>query len=163
MWILKYNRSRFNSFLFFLQKLSCKSMVMLYKSCRVNHMVTNKIEFAFFYFFLQFSTDFTKFSKKPHTIQGSNYIEVPGSFPFLTHVPLVCRKDPGESLDLAMWSSGAGRPNSSEPAVVVGRAQAEGSLGGLLGSICGLVGVEVWLAARTAELCGGRRRSSCSG
>jgi hypothetical protein len=43
MWILNYNKSRFKSFLFFMQKLVLKSMVMLYKSCRFLYKETNKI------------------------------------------------------------------------------------------------------------------------
>jgi hypothetical protein len=35
LYILRYNRSRVFSFLFLMQKLSGKTMVMLYKSCRV--------------------------------------------------------------------------------------------------------------------------------
>jgi hypothetical protein len=43
-------------------------MVMLYKSRRVFHQESNKIEFPFFFNFLQFSTDFTRFSQTSFTI-----------------------------------------------------------------------------------------------
>jgi hypothetical protein len=47
MWIW-YNRSRFINLLFFMQNISEKTMVMLYKSCSVFHKESNKIELAFF-------------------------------------------------------------------------------------------------------------------
>jgi hypothetical protein len=37
-----------------MQKVSGKTMVMLYKSCRVFHKESNKIEIAFFCFFKKF-------------------------------------------------------------------------------------------------------------
>jgi hypothetical protein len=44
---MRYNRSRFINFLFFMQNLLGKPMVMLYKSCSVFHKDPNKIKFAF--------------------------------------------------------------------------------------------------------------------
>jgi hypothetical protein len=59
LWILNYNRSRFNYLLFFIQKLSLKSGVMLCESCRVVHIETKKIDFVFFWL----STIFYEFYK----------------------------------------------------------------------------------------------------
>jgi hypothetical protein len=52
--MFNYNRSRVHYFQFFIQKLSHKSRVMLYKSCRVLHKETNKIGFTFSWFFCEF-------------------------------------------------------------------------------------------------------------
>jgi hypothetical protein len=49
--IWRYNRSRFCTFLFFMQKLSRKSMVVLCESCRSFHNESNKIGFVLFSFF----------------------------------------------------------------------------------------------------------------
>jgi hypothetical protein len=87
MWILNYNRSRFNRFPFFMQKLSGKSRVMLYKRCRVLHKESNKIEFAV----LWFSTIFYEFYKNQHksnTIEDSLYKQAPRNFLFFTEMPL---------------------------------------------------------------------------
>jgi hypothetical protein len=49
MYILRYNRSRFFSFVFFMQKLQGKPMDMFNKSCSVFYLESNKIGFAFFW------------------------------------------------------------------------------------------------------------------
>jgi hypothetical protein len=54
LWILRYHRSRFFTFLFFMQKLSGNSLDKFNKSCRALHEKCNKIEFAFFRFFYDF-------------------------------------------------------------------------------------------------------------
>jgi hypothetical protein len=51
---LRYHRSRFFTFLFFMQKLSGNSLDKFNKSCRALHEKCNKIEFAFFRFFYDF-------------------------------------------------------------------------------------------------------------
>jgi hypothetical protein len=48
MKILRYNRSKFVIFLFFMQKLLGKSIVVLCNICRVFLQESNKLEFAFF-------------------------------------------------------------------------------------------------------------------
>jgi hypothetical protein len=51
---LRYCRSRFFTFLFFMQKLSGTSWGKNNKSCRIFHLESNKIGFAFFWFFYDF-------------------------------------------------------------------------------------------------------------
>jgi hypothetical protein len=53
-----------------MQKVSGTTMVMLYKSCRVFHKETNKIEFTFSDFSVIFY-EFSKFQPKPITISDS--------------------------------------------------------------------------------------------
>jgi hypothetical protein len=54
MWIRRYNRSRFFTIVFCMQKLSGKSMAMLCKSCMTVHTESNKIGLALFLFFCNF-------------------------------------------------------------------------------------------------------------
>jgi hypothetical protein len=54
LWSLRYCRSRFFTFLFFMQKLSGTSSGTNNKSCRIFHNETKKSEFAFFWFFYDF-------------------------------------------------------------------------------------------------------------
>jgi hypothetical protein len=48
IWYLRYCRSSFFTFLFFVQNLSETSSDKNHKSCGVYHTKSNKIEFAFF-------------------------------------------------------------------------------------------------------------------
>jgi hypothetical protein len=48
LWILRYCRSRFFTFLFLMQKLSGTTSGKTNESCRIFHHESNKIEFAFF-------------------------------------------------------------------------------------------------------------------
>jgi hypothetical protein len=54
LYILRYCRSRFFTFVFFMQKLSGISSGKNNKSCRIIHHESNKICFAFFWFFYDF-------------------------------------------------------------------------------------------------------------
>jgi hypothetical protein len=48
LWILRYCRSRFFTFLFFMQKLTVTSSGKNNKSCGIVHHESKKIGFAFF-------------------------------------------------------------------------------------------------------------------
>jgi hypothetical protein len=50
LWFLRYCRSRFFTFVFFMQKLTGISSGKNNKSCRIIHHESNKIGFAFFRF-----------------------------------------------------------------------------------------------------------------
>jgi hypothetical protein len=54
LWILRYQRSRYITFLFFMSKISGNSLYKFNKSCSVLHQESNKIGFAFFRFFYDF-------------------------------------------------------------------------------------------------------------
>jgi hypothetical protein len=47
-WILRYCRSRFFTFLFFMLKILGNKLGEYNKSCRIFHNESNKIDFAFF-------------------------------------------------------------------------------------------------------------------
>jgi hypothetical protein len=84
---LRYNRSRFFIFIFFLQQLSGKSIVNLYKSSSAFHQESNKIEVAFFLIFLQFSMHFTSFSQTSTLFKKLICKEVPRGFDSLQKHP----------------------------------------------------------------------------
>jgi hypothetical protein len=74
LYNLRYCRSRFFTFVFFMQKLTGISSGKNNKSCRIFHHESNKIDFAFFWFLPQFSTNFTSFSQSTSTI-GVNLLQ----------------------------------------------------------------------------------------
>jgi hypothetical protein len=80
-----------------MQKLSGKSMVVLYKSFRIFHSESNKIGFAFFLIFLRFSTNFQRFSKSTLLFENPTFSQAPGTFLPITDRPLVHEKDPGKN------------------------------------------------------------------
>jgi hypothetical protein len=133
---LRYNRSRFYKFLFFLQKLSGKSIGKFYQSCSVFHQESNKIGFAIFRFFYDFLWIFLSLSKSPLLLKIWFYTETPKSFQKLTSIPLVHRKAPGKKKRKAIGSLAMGRwrlrPIPGEPAA--------GSVGEIVGGggACGL-------------------------
>jgi hypothetical protein len=108
-----------------MQKLSRKTMDMLYKSCRVFHTESNIIGFAFFWIFYKFLCISQVSVTLLILFKIQLYTEVPGNFWFFTNVPLVCTKDSGNSLRLAMRPLGHGRrrlrPNSGEERAGEGR------------------------------------------
>jgi hypothetical protein len=53
-WILRYHRSRFFTFIFFMPKLSGNSLDKFNKSCIALHQTSRKVDFAFFRFFYDF-------------------------------------------------------------------------------------------------------------
>jgi hypothetical protein len=104
---LNYNKSRFNGFLFFMQQLTWKRMVMVYKHCRVLHKESNKIGFAFFFIMLWFSTNFTRIGQTPTPLKIHIYRQDPGKFLFFTDIPLIYEKLPGKIRGSAMSPLGA--------------------------------------------------------
>jgi hypothetical protein len=48
LWILRYHRSRFFTFLFFMPKILGSSLGEYNKSCSAHHQESRKIEFAIF-------------------------------------------------------------------------------------------------------------------
>jgi hypothetical protein len=54
LYILRYCRSRFSTFVFFMQKLLGISSGQTNKSCRIIHNGSNKTSFTFFWFFCDF-------------------------------------------------------------------------------------------------------------
>jgi hypothetical protein len=100
---LRYYRSRFFTFLFFMPKISRNILGEYNKSCSAPHQESRKIEFAIFRI-LRFSREFTRFSKldillklhfcsgTPKTSQNLTDIAFPctqalGKIPILTSVP----------------------------------------------------------------------------
>jgi hypothetical protein len=63
---LRYCRSRFFTFLFFMQKLTGTSSGKNNKSCGIFHNETNKLGFAFFCFFYNFLCNLQKSGKTLH-------------------------------------------------------------------------------------------------
>jgi hypothetical protein len=54
LWILRYHRSRFFTFLFIMPKILGNSLDKFNKSCSALHQESKKIEFTFFRFFYDF-------------------------------------------------------------------------------------------------------------
>jgi hypothetical protein len=115
--MLRYCRSRFFTFVFFMQKLSGISSGQNNKSCRTFHHEPNKISFAFFLIFLCFSTQFTRIRKT------ATLLEIP-----------FCRKTLGKILSLAMSPLGvAGRRGEAKYRQAAGRGRPGAGEGGSKG------------------------------
>jgi hypothetical protein len=84
---LRYCRSRFFTFVFFMQKLTGISSGQNNKICRIIHHEPNKIGFAFFRFVYDFIPQFTRIRKS-----------------LLLFQLRFCSRDPGKKIFFAMWS-----------------------------------------------------------
>jgi hypothetical protein len=85
-------------------KISGNSLDKFNKSCSALHQESNKIEFAFFRFFLRFSKDFTRIGKSVLLLKVPFCSEVPRTFPTLIDMPLVHSWDSGKIWGLAIGS-----------------------------------------------------------
>jgi hypothetical protein len=90
LYILRYCRSRFFTFVFFMQKLTGISSGKNNKSCRIFYHESKKFGFAFFWFFYDFLWN----------LQESANSQILFELPF-------CREALGKNLGFAMWSLGA--------------------------------------------------------
>jgi hypothetical protein len=125
MWIWRYNRSRLINLLFFLQQLSGKTVVMLYKSCTVFHQEANKIGFAF----SDFPTIFYRVSKiQPNTkyYARSTLQSSPCTVSIPSRCTLSLQIGPQKDLRPGNWVLGeeAGA-TPARPAAVIGWEQEE--------------------------------------
>jgi hypothetical protein len=66
LWFLRYCRSRFFTFVFFMQKLAGISSGQNNKSCSIIHHESNNIFFAFFCFFCDFIRNLQESGKLQH-------------------------------------------------------------------------------------------------
>jgi hypothetical protein len=110
LWILRYNRSRVFTFLFFMLKISGNRLGEYNKSCRIFHNESNKIKFDFFWIFY----DFSKFQLNPNTIWDQTCTQVPGNklksqnYPYFAAWPL------GRMWALQLGPRGTGRRRSGQ-------------------------------------------------
>jgi hypothetical protein len=141
LWILRYHRSRFFTFLFFMQKLSGNSLDKFNKSCSTFHQESKKTWVCIFLNFLRISMDFTRISKCLILLKMSFCKKIPGGFDSLQIRPQFADW-PSERFRVLQcgprgsWPSGS--PESGEFAGVRGRERAgrespppKGSLSGL--------------------------------
>jgi hypothetical protein len=84
------------------------------KSCRIFHNESNKIGFAFFRFFYDFLRNLQEPAKALILFQIQLCSQVPGSFGFLTYVPLLCGKTLRKECGFAMGPLGARRRRSGQ-------------------------------------------------
>jgi hypothetical protein len=94
-------------FLFFMQKLLGTSSGKNNKRCRKCHNDSNKICFAFFWFLYDFLRNLQEPAKALILFQIRLCSKVPGSFGFLTYVPLLRGKTLKKSWPYAIRSPGA--------------------------------------------------------
>jgi hypothetical protein len=142
-------------------------MVMLYKSCSAFHKESNKIGFAFYYFFMIFYAFYKNQQNCKHYLR-INFRTGPWEVFQIHKYTLSLQIGPWKEVAPRNWALGhrppALRPNSGEPTAEAGRARAEGDLRGLLGLILMLGwGRGATGGARPAEQGGYRRGSACSG
>jgi hypothetical protein len=126
-----YNKSRFLSFLFFMQKLSRKTRVRLYKSCRVFRKESNKIGFTFSDFSM-ILYGFSKLRPNCNTIEDS-HLRIGH---WIVSIPYRCtlglQIGPQKDLRPRNWVLGvvasAARRNLARPAAAVVPKRAEDGL-----------------------------------
>jgi hypothetical protein len=97
LYILRYCRSKFFTFVFFMQKLSGISSGQNNKSCIIIHHEPKKIGFAFFRCFYDFIRN----------------LQETGKSLLLFELPF-CREALGKKLRFAMWSWAAGQRRSGQ-------------------------------------------------
>jgi hypothetical protein len=76
LWFLRYHRSRFFTFLFFLPKILGNNLEKYNKSCSSPHQESSKIEFAFFTIFYDF-LEILQESAKPFYYWSSHFAPGP--------------------------------------------------------------------------------------
>jgi hypothetical protein len=121
--ILRYYRSRFFTFLFFMQKLSVTSSCKNNKSCRIFHNESNKIGFAFFSFFYDFLRIVQ--SSANHMYYWSyNFVVRPLNFLQVHEHALLSRIRPHNVFspcNVVLWGSAGAALNKFRPAGSRGR------------------------------------------
>jgi hypothetical protein len=103
---LRYWRSRFFTFLFFMQTLSRTDSCENNKICGIFHNESRKIEYAFFLIFLRFYTDFTRINTTQVLFKIHFCTSAPDRFSGFTDKSLVHEKLPGINSYLAIGSLG---------------------------------------------------------
>jgi hypothetical protein len=139
---LRYYRSRFFTFLFFMQHLSGTSSGKNNKSCGIFHHESKKIEFAFFcflYSFLRILQDsakqqyYLRFTFAPGSLERFGILQICLWFPKNTLETL-------DSLQCRPWHRGwCGRPEFRRAGGALGRGRGEEELGAHLGPRCVLL------------------------
>jgi hypothetical protein len=151
---LRYCRSRFFTFLFFMQKLSGTSSVKNNKSCMIFYKESNKIGIAFFRFFYNFLQILQDSAKQQHYWRSTFALGSMESFQIHNHT-LSLHKTPWKQNRLcnvvlcAVTGAAGGIPTRSSGGA--GREWVRGGPGGALGQ-CGRLG---WVKMRPATAVGG--------
>jgi hypothetical protein len=107
-----------------MQKLSGTSSGKNNKSCRICHNEANNIGIAFFLNFLQFSTQFTRFSQSHILLKLHIFTKTPETFWYFTDMPPVHTKLLRQKLGHAIGSSAmasGGLAKSDQAGGVLGR------------------------------------------
>jgi hypothetical protein len=164
-WILRYHRSRFFTFLFFMPKLSGNSLDKFNKSCIALHQTSRKVDFAFFRFFYDFLETlqesaiwqyYWRCTFTPGTLQRTKASQ---SCPWFTEKP----SERFGGLQCGPWPWGRrGSANSGEAGGAPGRAGARGGGHAHLGLDCARSlggrapdgGARRWPAVTSAAGCG---------
>jgi hypothetical protein len=139
MWIWRYNRSRFFISLFFMHKLSGKTLDKLHQSCRIFHNEYKKIGFVFFWIFYNFLRILQDSAKRIYYLRSGFSIRslevlIPLQIcPWFALRPLEWLKD--KQCGLGHWGR-CGRPKSGGFGGGVGWGR-WGGLGAHWWSVCG--------------------------
>jgi hypothetical protein len=105
---LRYCRSRFFTFLFFMQKLSVTSSGKNNKSCGIFHHESKKISFAVFCFFYDFLGNL-QYSAKHKNYLSYGFTVSPAGFPAVPQPsPQFYTKLPRKMQGVAMWPLAVG-------------------------------------------------------
>jgi hypothetical protein len=112
IWFLRYCRSRFFTFVFFMQKLTGISSGQNNESCGIFHHESNKIGFTFFWFFCDFLRNLQETATALILFQIRLCSKAPRNFRFLRKYPCFCGKTLSIKKNVAMWPPAAGRRGS---------------------------------------------------